>query len=96
MSLRDLPTQIRGAAEESTSYYTDRESAARLAIHQRAAFKAAQRQQRIEAFNWYGYSRLRPPAAHLPIMGSATPWFGPVIYYQYPGVFFPRTATLAN
>ena len=87
----DNTPQVRGAAG-GNSYYLDRKTAARMAIQQRAAYKAFQRQQRIESFKWYGYSPARPPASPVPQFGSALPWFGPVIYYQYPGSFFPRTA----
>jgi len=41
-------------------------------IHRRAAMKAAQRQARIEAMNWFGFSPARPPATTVPFMGSPT------------------------
>lgn len=91
----EVSPRVRGAGV-ADNYYMDRKSAARLAIQQRAAYKAAQRQRRIEGYKWYGYSPSRPPAGHAPFMGSAAPWLGPVIYYRYPGGGFPRTATLAR
>ena len=71
-----------------------RRESARQAVIRRAAWKAAQRTQRIEAMKWYGYSPQRPAVSALPWMGSTSSWIGSgVIYYHYPGVFYPRTAS---
>jgi len=76
------------------SHSSSRRESAREAVIRRAAWKAAQRTQRIEAMKWYGYSPQRPPASTLPWMGSASTWIGGgIIYYHYPGVFYPRTAS---
>ena len=86
--------QPAAASPSDARYFMDRETATRMAIQQRAAWKAAQRQQRIEMYKWYGYSPARPPAATYPMMGSNLPWLGPVVYYQYPGTFLPRAGFL--
>jgi hypothetical protein len=82
--------QPEANAPRDSAYYLDRETAARAAIQRRAAWKAAQRQARIEMNKWYGYSPLRPPATIVPMMGSSTPWMGRVVFYPYAGTFFPR------
>jgi hypothetical protein len=39
-------------------------------IRAKAEFRAAQRQRRLAAQRWYGYSASRPPANHTPWMGT--------------------------
>ena len=41
----------------------------KAAVRRKAEYRAAQRQRRIAAMDWYGYSNLRPTA-------NPTPWFG--------------------
>ncbi len=91
---QDQP-EARPNSGQGSGYYMDREAAARAAIQQRAAWKAAQRQARLEMYRWYGYSPLRPPVD--PIMGSmgsSIRWMGPIVYYRFPGTFLRRTAPI--
>ena len=60
------------------------------AVHRKAAWKAAQRRERLEAMKRIGYSPSRPPASPVPFMTSSRPWiivapaYGPfgVVYYS--------------
>jgi len=46
-------------------------------IRRNAEYRAAQRRARIESSRWFGYSRLRPPASPVPMMGTYSPhWVG--------------------
>lgn len=49
-----------------------------LAVRRKAEFQAAQRQQRIAAMDWYGFSAARPRVAHTPFTSRfASPtWTG--------------------
>ena len=85
------PANTTQNTTQDSAYYLNREAAARAAIQERAAWKAAQRQARIETNRWYGYSPLRPTALVYPSVGSSVHWMGPVVYYQYPGTYFPRS-----
>ena len=92
------PVELSQRGGGDAPYYSrssSRRASAREAIHMRAAYKAAQRTQRIEAMKWFGYSRQRPPSPVLPWMGSTSAWIGgAVVYHHYPGVFYPRTAAV--
>ena len=49
----------------------------KMAIRRAAEYRASQRRARIESSRWFGYSRLRPQASPIPIMGTASPaWVG--------------------
>lgn len=78
------------ASPSDSSYFMDRETAVRMARQQRAAWKSAQRIQRLEMYKWYGYSPLRPPAATYSMMGSNLGWYGPIVYHPYAGTLHPR------
>jgi hypothetical protein len=54
-------------AHKSSRYIDPRE-----AVRQRAALKAAERQRRIQARKWLGYSPLRPSASPIPFMSSGS------------------------
>lgn len=60
----------RVAPREAESYYAPRVTGyddPATAVRRKAAFRAAQRMQRIAALRWYGMSKSRP-------MASSTPW----------------------
>lgn len=46
----------------------------RMAVRRKAEFRAAQRQRRIAAMDWYGFSNLRPTANPTPFSGGV---YGP-------------------
>ena len=81
-------------ARAARPYYSERQLSARQAIHARAAWKAAQRQMRIETYKRYGYSPSRPPASTMAMMGSNATWIGPVVHYNLPGIFYFQTVGL--
>jgi len=67
----ELPPMVApwGHPEGYQSYESPRE-----AVHRAAAFKAAQRRQRIAARKSLGYSPLRPPASSVPFMSGGSHW----------------------
>jgi len=50
------------------------------AVRRKAAWKGAQRRQRLESLKRIGYSPSRPPSASVPYMSSPRPW---VIFPSY-------------
>ncbi|HUY31198.1 MAG TPA: hypothetical protein VMV69_00350 [Pirellulales bacterium] len=46
------------------------------AVRRKAEFKAAQRQRRIAAMQWYGFSNARPTVNASPFNGSYSPGWG--------------------
>ena len=71
-------------------YYSSQEETARQAIHRRAAWKAAQRGQRLEAYKWLGYSPLRPRTNPMLFMGADYGGSIGVAYYNFPGMLLPQ------
>ena len=89
----ELNPQVTPAVPQYPRSWSRRESA-RQAVVRRAAWKAAQRTQRLEAMKWYGYSPQRPAASSMPWMGSTSAWIGGgSFYYHYPSVVYIRTAS---
>jgi hypothetical protein len=82
----------RATSREENSYRSPREESARQAIARRAAWKAAQRQQRLEAYKWLGYSPSRPPASPMQFMGGS-PRAG-YAYRNFPGMVLPHYVLL--
>ena len=91
---QSLRTNAQTVPAVPSSPSWSRRASAREAIHARAAYKAAQRTQRIEAKKWFGYSPQRPPSNPMPFMSASSAWIGtPYLYYYRPGFYFPRTAS---
>lgn len=63
------------------------------AVQRKAAWKAAQRRQRLESMKRIGYSPLRPPTSPIPFMGSAPGGFIVPWYYPTAMAYFPRTGS---
>ncbi|MCL6503253.1 MAG: hypothetical protein K6T86_11245 [Pirellulales bacterium] len=61
----------------------------RQAVRMKAEFKAAQRQRRLAALQWFGYSNSRPIANSVPLYGQYSPaWIGNGYEpYQWLGVY---------
>jgi hypothetical protein len=54
----------------------------RMAVRANAAFRAEQRQRRIESMKWFGFSNSRPQVASDPFHGDYSPrWVGNPGYY---------------
>lgn len=66
----------------------------REAIRRRAEIKSAQRQQRLAAQKWFGWSQGRPSASPTPAMGVYSPtWVGNgVSPYEWVGYGYSTTA----
>ena len=60
------------------------------AVHRKAAWKAAQRRQRLESMKRIGYSPSRPPTSPLPFMTSPTRWMVVPLYYPMSLMYGPR------
>ena len=76
------PSPSHWYVERQANTYDDPKAIARS----RAAFRAQQRQFRISARKWFGYSNARPQASGTPWMGSYSPgWSGssarPYVWY---------------
>jgi hypothetical protein len=59
------------------------------AVRLKAEFKASQRQRRLTALRWFGYSNSRPIANSVPLYGQYSPaWIGNGYHpYQWLGVY---------
>lgn len=77
------PYNVPSLGPEFPSYHSQPQVNALALIQQRAAEKAAQRRQRIEARKWLGYAPGRPPANPTPFTGG-TPSRPAVIAIPYP------------
>jgi len=60
------------------------------AVHRKAAWKSAQRRQRLESMKRIGYSPSRPPTSPLPFMASPTRWIIVPSYYPMSLMYGPR------
>lgn len=70
-------TLIAAADDARPAVQSAAYGSARHAVHERAALKATQRQQRIAARKWLGYSPLRPSVSSVPAMGGPQGWVAP-------------------
>jgi hypothetical protein len=70
----------------------------REAIRKRAEFKSQQRQYRLAAQKWFGWSQSRPSASPTPTMGVYSPtWVGNgVSPYEWVGYGYTTTAVRIN
>lgn len=61
----------------------------RQAVRLKAEFKASQRQRRLAALRWFGYSNSRPIANSVPLYGQYSPgWIGNGYHpYQWLGAY---------
>ena len=66
----------------------------RQAVRRKAEQKSADRQARLAAMKWYGYSNLRPVASAAPWMGTYSPYWAGNSWdpYQHVGVGWHGTA----
>jgi hypothetical protein len=64
------------------------------AVRRKAEQKSADRQARLAAMKWYGYSNLRPMASASPWMGTYSPYWAGNSWdpYQHVGIGSPRVA----
>ena len=76
MSLGELTrTPSMWLYQQQMAAYKDPQAA----VRRRAEYIAWQREQRIAARKWYGYSNSRPRANHTPFMGYYSPaWVGTI------------------
>lgn len=84
MSLGELtPTPSMWLYQQQLAEYKDPQAA----VRRRAEYIAAQRDQRIAARKWYGFSNSRPRANGTPFMGTYSPaWVGTINEpFQWPG-----------
>lgn len=77
-SITLLPSSVQATSE---MWFYQQEKKERLspamAVRRKAEFKSAQRQARLAAMKWFGYSNLRPSASPDPINGCYSPfWAG--------------------
>jgi len=76
----------RGSLESQDPRY----DTPKQAVQRKAAWKAAQRRQRLANMKRMGYSPSRPPTSPLPFMSSPTRWVILPAYYAYPMVYSYR------
>lgn len=62
------------------------------AVQRKAAWKAAQRRQRLESMKRIGYSPSRPPTSAVPYMSAAPRWILVPTYYPTTVVYYPRSS----
>lgn len=73
ISLGELhPTPEMWIYQQEMKAYLD----PKLAVRRKAEYRAAQRQQRIAAAEWFGYSKARPIASATPFMDTYSPRWG--------------------
>ncbi|HJN10454.1 MAG TPA: hypothetical protein QF564_17335 [Pirellulaceae bacterium] len=65
------------------------------AVRRKAAWKAAQRRQRLEGMKRMGYSPSRPPTSPLPYMSSPNRWIIVPSYYPFSVMYSQRAVAVA-
>lgn len=72
------PTPEMWFYQEDLRQYQD----PKAAVRQKAEYRSAQRQQRMAALKWYGFSNQRPMASTDPFHSDYSPkWTGPAVNY---------------
>lgn len=84
-----LPRPITSNAWEAQD---PRYDTPKQAVHRKAAWKAAQRRQRLESMKRIGYSPSRPPTSSLPFMSSPPRWIVVPAYYPISVMYYPHAA----
>jgi len=70
---------------------------ARLAVRRKAEIRTEQRNRRLAAQKWYGYSKARPQASVTPFSGTYSPrWSGYGGVYNWSGSNTAKTVILGN
>lgn len=100
-AIESQPSMDQVVPTEGMWYYIQelrRRDDPREAIRKRAELKSAQRQQRLAAQKWFGWSQGRPSASPTPTMGVYSPtWVGNgVSPYEWVGYGYTTTAVRIN
>lgn len=100
-TIESQPSMDQIVPTEGMWYYIQemrRRDDPREAIRKRAELKSAQRQQRLAAQKWFGWSQGRPSASPTPTMGVYSPtWVGNgVSPYEWVGYGYTTTAVRIN
>ena len=66
------------------------------AVRRKAAWKAAQRRQRLEGMKRIGYSPSRPPTSTVPFMSSPSRWIIVPPSYPFSVIYYPRAGLVST
>jgi len=86
-----LSQNSRGTLESQDPRY----DTPKQAVQRKAAWKAAQRRQRLANMKRIGYSPSRPPTSPLPFMSSPTRWIIFPSYYPFSVMYSQRAVLVA-
>jgi hypothetical protein len=85
-----FPFRLSQRSPETLESLDPRYDTPKQAVRRKAAWKAAQRRQRLENMKRIGYSPSRPPTSTLPFMSSPTRWVIVPAYYSHSIIYRHR------